>query len=78
MSRICTFTGKHPNNANLVSHSNIKTQKWQLPNLHVRRLWWDEGERFVQIKVSARAMRTIRRKGLGRYARELGIDLAAY
>lgn len=75
MSRVCDFTGKRPNNAHLVSHSNIKTQKWQLPNLHVRKLWWDEQERFVHVKVSTRALRTIRRKGLSRYAREVGLDL---
>ena len=78
MSRVCTFTGKRPNNAHLVSHSNIKTQKWQLPNLQIRRLWWEEGARFVRIKISTRALRTIRLKGLGQYARELGIDLSAY
>ena len=49
MARKCTFTGKRPNVANRVSHSNIKTKKRQLPNLQYRNLWWAEGERFVEI-----------------------------
>lgn len=78
MARTCIFTHKRPNNANQVSHSNIKTQKWQLPNLHIRRIWWEEGSRFVTLRVSTRALRTIRKKGLANFAREVGIDLARY
>ncbi len=75
MSRKCSFTGKRPNVANHVSHSNIKTKKRQLPNLHWRRLWWEEGNRFVRVRLSTRAMRTIDRKGLGVFAAESGLDL---
>jgi large subunit ribosomal protein L28 len=72
------LTGKRPNTANKVSHSNIRTKRRQLPNLHTRRLWWDEGERFVRIKLSTRALRTVRKKGLGAYAAEVGLDLGRY
>jgi large subunit ribosomal protein L28 len=72
------FTGKRPNVANKVSHSNIKTKKRQLPNIHTKRFWWAEGERFVTLKVSTSAMRTIDRKGLQVYASEVGIDLSRY
>lgn len=78
MARKCIFTGKRPNVANKVSHSNIKTKKRQLPNLHTRRIWWPEGERFVRIKLSTRALRTIRKKGLQRYATEVGLKLDKY
>ena len=78
MARKCIFTGKRPNVANKVSHSNIKTKKRQLPNVHTRRIWWSEGERFIRIKLSTRALRTLRKKGLQRYATEVGIDLAKY
>ncbi len=78
MARKCSFTGKRPNVANNVSHSNIKTKKRQLPNLQYRRLWWAEGNCFVRIRLSTRAMRTIDKKGLGTFAGEQGIDLTPF
>lgn len=78
MARRCIFTGKRPNVAHQVSHSNIKTKKRQLPNLQSKRLWWAEGDRFVRLKISTEALRTISKKGLEAYAAEVGIDLASY
>ncbi len=78
MARKCTFTGKRPNVANKVSHSNRKSKKRQLPNLQTRRLWWAEGDRFVRVRLSTRAMRTIDRKGLQNYADEVGLDLSRF
>lgn len=78
MARKCIFTGKRPNVANGVSHSNIKTKRRQLPNLQKRRFWWAEGNRFVTLKISTRAMRTIDKLGLDVYARQCGVDLAAF
>jgi large subunit ribosomal protein L28 len=78
MARKCMMTGKRPNVANKVSHSNIKTKKRQLPNLQKRRFWWAEGDRFVSLKVSTRAMRTIDKKGLQVFANEVGLDLSRY
>lgn len=78
MARKCIFTGKKPNVGNKVSHSHRKSKKRQLPNLQQKRLWWAEGERFVRVRVSVRAMRTIDRKGLQAYADEVGIDLTAF
>jgi large subunit ribosomal protein L28 len=78
MARKCAFTGKRPNVANKVSHSNRKSKKRQLPNLQARRLWWAEGERFVRVRLSTRAMRTIDRKGLQAYADEVGLDLSRF
>ena len=75
MSRVCALSGKRPNVANKVSHSNIKTKKRQLPNLQVRRLWWAEGNRFITIRISARALRTLRKKSLAEYAKDTGLDL---
>jgi len=78
MARKCAFTGKRPNVANKVSHSNRKSKKRQLPNLQSRRLWWAEGGRFVRVRLSTSAMRTIDRKGLQAYADECGVDLARF
>lgn len=75
MARRCDLTGKRPNVANKVSHSNIKTKKRQLPNLQVRRLWWEEEGRFVTLKLSTRALRTLRNKTLGQFLRDEGLAL---
>ena len=78
MARKCILTGKRPNVANKVSHSNIKTKKRQLPNLQRKRIWWAEGERFVTLRISTRAMRTIDKKGLAAFAAEQGLDLSRF
>ena len=78
MARKCILTGKRPNVANKVSHSNIKTKKRQLPNVQTKRLWWAEGNRFVRVRLSTRAMRTIDKKGLQVFADECGVDLNKY
>jgi len=78
MARVCMLTGKRPNVAHKVSHSNIKTKRRQLPNLQYKRLWWEQGQRFVRLRVSTEALRTIGKKGLQIFANECGIDLAQY
>lgn len=71
MSKRCQITGKGPLTGNRVSHSNVKTKRRQLPNLKTRRFWSEEQQRFVTMKVSARALRTIDRKGIDAVLREL-------
>lgn len=75
MSRCCDLTGKRPNVANKVSHSNIKTKKRQLPNLQTRRIWWEEESRYVTLKLSTRALRTLTKKTLGQFLRDAGLEL---
>jgi large subunit ribosomal protein L28 len=75
MSRICDLTGKRPNVAHKVSHSNIKTKKRQLPNLQVKRIWWEEEKKFVTLKLSTRALRTLSKKTLGQMLRDQGLEL---
>jgi large subunit ribosomal protein L28 len=78
MARRCVLTGKRPNVANKVSHSNIKTKKRQLPNLQKKRIWYAEEERFVTLRLSTRALRTLRKKGLSEFAASAGVDLSKY
>jgi len=78
MARKCLLTGKRPNVANKVSHSNIKSKKRQLPNLQARRFWWTEGDCWVKLRVSTRAMRTIDKVGLDAFARRAGVDLTKH
>lgn len=76
MSRVCQLTGQRPNNGMSVSHSHVRTKKLQQVNLQYRRLWWAEGNRWIKIRLSTRALRTVQKKGLGAFAKELGVNLA--
>ena len=75
MSRVCQLTGTRANNGMSVSHSHIRTKKLQQANLQNRRLWWDEGNKWVNIRLTTRALKTIQKKGLDKYAKSLGVDL---
>jgi large subunit ribosomal protein L28 len=76
MSRVCQLTGKRANNGMAVSHSHVRTKKLQQVNLQERRLWWAEGNRWVRLRIATSALRTIQKKGLGPFAKELGLNLA--
>jgi large subunit ribosomal protein L28 len=71
MSRVCQLTGKRPIKGHKVSHSNVKTNRRFLPNLFTKRFFMPETGQWVTLKVSAHALRTIDKKGLYAYLKEL-------
>ncbi len=71
MARVCQVTGKKPITGNKVSHSNIKTKRRFLPNLQTKRYFLAEEDRWVILKVSSEAIRTINKKGLTAVIKEL-------
>jgi large subunit ribosomal protein L28 len=71
MARVCQVTGKKPQSGNSVSHSNIKTKRRFLPNLQTKRFFFAEEDRWVTLKVSTDAIRTINKKGLAIVIKEL-------
>ncbi|MFM8454790.1 MAG: 50S ribosomal protein L28 [Gammaproteobacteria bacterium] len=64
MSRVCQITKKRPMSGHNVSHSNIKTKRRFLPNLHWHRFWLPTEQRFVRLLVSTKAIRTIDKHGI--------------
>jgi len=64
MARVCQVTGKRPITGNKVSHSNIKTKRRFLPNLQTKRFFLAEEDKWVTIKLSSEAIRTINKNGL--------------
>jgi large subunit ribosomal protein L28 len=64
MSRICQVTGKRPMSGNNVSHAHNKTRRRFLPNLHTHRFWIESEQRWVRLRVSAKGMRIIDKKGI--------------
>ncbi|CAI0436908.1 unnamed protein product [Linum tenue] len=73
--RICPFTGKKANRANKVSFSNHKTKTQQFVNLQYKRVWWEAGKRWVKLRLSTKALKTIEKNGLDAVAKKAGIDL---
>lgn len=71
MARVCQVTGKVPVTGHHVSHSNIKTKRRFLPNLQTKRFFLAEEDRWVTLKVSTEAIRTINKKGLYAVVKEL-------
>lgn len=64
MSRVCMVTGKRPVTGNNVSHSQRKTRRRFLPNLHWHRFWVESESKFVRLRVSSKGMRIIDKKGI--------------
>ena len=62
MSKVCQVTGKRPVTGNNVSHSQRKTRRRFLPNLHTHRFWVESENRFVKLRVSTKGMRIIDKK----------------
>jgi large subunit ribosomal protein L28 len=64
MSKVCAVTGKKPLSGNNVSHANNKSKRRQLPNLQVKRIWDEEGKKWVKMRISARGLRTLDKAGI--------------
>ncbi|ACO73537.1 50S ribosomal protein L28 [Laribacter hongkongensis] len=64
MARVCKVTGKRPMVGNNVSHANNKTKRRFLPNLQYRRFWVESENRWVRMRVSNAALRTIDKVGI--------------
>ncbi|KXS39725.1 MULTISPECIES: 50S ribosomal protein L28 [Modicisalibacter] len=64
MSKVCQVTGKRPVTGNNVSHSQRKTRRRFVPNLHTHRFWVEAEKRFVKLRVSSKGMRIIDKKGI--------------
>ncbi|WNP99482.1 50S ribosomal protein L28 [Pseudomonas aeruginosa] len=64
MSRVCQVTGKGPVTGNNISHAHNKTRRRFLPNLQHHRFWVESEKRFIRLRVSAKGMRIIDKRGI--------------
>ena len=64
MARVCQVTGKGPMSGNNISHANNKTRRRFLPNLQRRRFWVESENRWVSLRLSNAALRTIDKNGI--------------
>lgn len=70
MSRVCDITGKRPRVGNNVSHANNKTKRKFYPNLFKKRFYIPEDDKWVTLKVSANALKTINKNGISAVLRK--------
>lgn len=69
------ITGKRKLLGHHVSHSNIKTKRWQNVNIQTRRVWIPEQGRFVTLKLTTRDIRSIDKLGVIAYAKKFGVSI---
>jgi len=71
MSRICELTGTKPLVGNNVSHAHNKTKRRYLPNLQKKRIWIPEEKRWITMKITAKALKTLDKKGFKAMKKDL-------
>lgn len=71
MSRKCELTGVTVMTGNNVSHAHNKTRRRFLPNLQKKRVWIPEEGRYITIKATARAFKTLDKKGYAAMMKDL-------
>jgi large subunit ribosomal protein L28 len=71
MSQVCQLTGRKPGYGKRVSHSHTRTNRRWVPNVQRRRYWLPSEGRFVTLRVSAKAIKTIDRRGIESAVTEL-------
>ena len=64
MSKVCQITGKKASVGNNVSHSKRRTKRKFEVNLHKKKFYWVEQDMWIELLVSAKALRTINKIGL--------------
>ena len=64
MARVCQITGKAPMVGNNVSHANNKTKRRFLPNLQRRKFWLESESRWIRLRLTNAALRTIDKNGI--------------
>lgn len=71
MSRRCQVTGKKPMSGNNVSHANNKTKRRFMPNLQTQRFFLPSENRWITLRVTARGIKTINKKGIETVIKEM-------
>jgi len=70
MSKVCQVTGKRPKSGNNVSHAHNKTKRRFYPNLQTKKFYLPNEDRWITLKLSTSAMRTINKNGITQVLKE--------
>lgn len=71
MSKVCELTGTTVRYGNNVSHANNRTRRRWLPNLQKKRIWVAEEKCWITVKATAKALKTLEKKGLTAMMKDL-------
>jgi large subunit ribosomal protein L28 len=64
VSRRCQLTGREPGFGRSVSHSHRRTNRRFDPNIQTRRYWYPAQQRYIRLRLSTDAIRTVDRIGI--------------
>jgi large subunit ribosomal protein L28 len=86
MSRECSITGAKPSKGHVIhrrgmakkkggvgQHVTANTSRLFTPNLKTKRIWVPEIDRFVTVKLTARALKTIAKNGAFKTLKKAGL-----
>ena len=74
MARVCEVTGKKTVTGNNVSHANNRTRRRFIPNLQNRKFWVESENRWISMRISAAALRTIDKLGIDAVLAKMRLD----
>ncbi|MED5363082.1 MAG: 50S ribosomal protein L28 [Bacteroidota bacterium] len=74
MSKVCQITGKKALVGNNVSHAMNKTKRRFEVNLIKKRFYLTDQEKWITLKLSTSALKTINRKGLSAVLKEAKVQ----
>ena len=74
MSRVCELTGKRAMVGNNVSHAMNKTKRKFSVNLVKKRFYIPEEDRWVTLKISTAALKTINKLGISAVLKKAKAD----
>ena len=69
MSKRCEVSDVGPMTGHNVSHANNRTPRRFLPNLQSKRIWVQELKRYVNVKLSSKALKTVTKNGTSEIAK---------
>ena len=78
MAKKDQISGKRPVSGNHVSHAHNKAKRRFEPNLHKKRFYIPEEDRWITLRVSAKTIKTINKKGISavlKEARQKGVKV---
>ncbi len=69
MSKRCEISEVGPMTGHNVSHANNRTPRRFLPNLQNKRIWVQELKRYVNVRLTSKALKTVTKNGTAEIAK---------
>ncbi len=76
MARRCQISGKQTSSGNNISHSHRKTRRKFKVNLVTKKVYLPHENRYVRLRVSARMLKSLNKRGVVSLIKKYGQDLS--